>query len=152
MIMDTETAVRQCSFFDGFQPKHMEKLMALGTEVHFSQDQLIFRQDEESDLFYIVLTGRVALEAIYHGKIIPLEMMYPHDEFGWVAVVDRKRQFQARALEPVTAMQFEVAEVSAACRHNPYFGCAFLERLFTIAVEQLGRYRTRLIRILGASQ
>jgi CRP-like cAMP-binding protein len=152
MITATDSAVSQCSFFEEFQPKHMDKLMALGTEVHFSQDQMVFKEDDESRHFYIVLSGRVALEANYAGKTIRLETVYPRDEFGWVAVVSRKRQFQARALEPVAAMQFEVAEVSAACRNNPYFGCAFLERLFNLAVEQLARYRVRLIQALGESR
>jgi CRP-like cAMP-binding protein len=152
MIIDFDSAVEQSSFFEEFQPKHIDKLMALGTEVHFGPDQIIFKEDDESHHFYIVLSGRVALEAVYAGKTIRLETVYPRDEFGWVAVVSRKRQFQARALEPVSAMQFEVAEVSAACRNNPYFGSAFLERLFNLAVEQLARYRKRLIQALGESK
>ena len=149
MTTDTMAAMRQCAFFEEFQPKHMEKLMALGSEVHFDTDQIVFREDDESHLFYVVLSGRVALEAHYAGKTIRLETAYPKDEFGWVAVVRNKRQFQDRELENVSAMAFDVAQVSAACRNNPYFGCAFLERLFTLAVEQLARYRMRLLEALG---
>jgi CRP-like cAMP-binding protein len=123
--------------------------MALGNEVHFGRDQIIFREHDDSRHFYIVLSGRVALEAVYAGKTIRLETVYPRREFGWIAVVNHQRQFQARALEPVSAMEFEVGEVSAACHADPNFGCAFLERLFNLAVEQLERYRTRLIHAAG---
>jgi CRP/FNR family transcriptional regulator, cyclic AMP receptor protein len=145
MITDTATAISQGIVLEEFLPKHLAKLMALGTEVHFGQDQIIFKENDQSDHFYILLTGGVALEAACAAKTIRLDNVYPRREFGWVAMVNRKRQFQARALEPVTAMEFNVAEVSVACRRDPNFGCAFLERLFKLAVEELERYRTRLI-------
>ena len=90
-----------------------------------------------------------ALEAIRGGQPLRLETLHAHDEFGWTAVLNRKRQLQARALEPVRVMAFEVSQVREACRSNPYFGAAFLERLFTIAVEQLQSTRLRLVKALA---
>jgi hypothetical protein len=68
MMIDTLTAMRQCPFFEEFQPKHMEKLMALGTQVEFEKDEIIFHEEDESHLFYVILTGRVVLEAHYAGS------------------------------------------------------------------------------------
>jgi len=149
MMIDTLTAMRQCPFFEEFQPKHMEKLMALGTQVEFEKDEIIFHEEDESHLFYVILTGRVVLEAHYAGSTFRLETLYPNQEIGWPAVVNSKRQLQARAVEPVTAMAFEVSQLREACRNNPYFGCAFLERLLTRGVEQLQSTRQRLVEALG---
>ena len=152
MMTDTLTAMRQCPFFEEFQPKHMEKLMTLGTPVEFEKDEIIFHEEDESHLFYVILSGRVVLEAHYAGSTFRLEILYPRQELGWPAVLNSKRQLQARALEPVTAMAFEVSQLRDACRTNPYFGCAFLERLLTMGVEQLQSTRLRLVQTLGQAK
>jgi CRP-like cAMP-binding protein len=130
----------------------MEKFMTLGTQVHFEKDEIIFHEEDESHLFYVILSGRVVLEAHYAGSIFQLETLYPRQELGWPAVITRKRQLQARALEPVTAMAFEVSQLREACRSNPYFGCALLERLLTLGVEQLQSTRLRFVQTLGQTK
>ena len=148
MTTVTPTDVRQYAFFEEFQPKHMDKLMALGSEVHFDQDEIIFRADEDPRLFYLILSGRVSLEAIRGGKTLQLDTVYPGSEVGWIAVLSRKREFQARALEPVRAMAFDVSQIREACRNNPYFGAAFLERILSVAVERLQDTRVKLLKAL----
>ena len=152
MTTETMAAMRQCPFFEEFQPKHMEKLMTLGSQVHFEKDEIIFREDDDPGLFYIILSGRVSLEATRRGRVFRLQTLYPRDEFGWTAMLNRQRQLQARALEPVSALSFEVSQLREACRNNPYFGCAFLERLLTRGVEQLQSTRRRLVEALGRTQ
>jgi hypothetical protein len=49
-------------------------------------------------------------------------------------------------------MAFEVSQLREACRNNPYFGCAFLERLLTMGVEQLQSTRLRLVQTLGQAK
>jgi CRP-like cAMP-binding protein len=149
MTTQTMAAMRQCPFFEEFQPKHMEKLMTLGSEVHFEKDEIIFHEDDDPGLFYIILSGRVALEANRRGRVFRLQILYPREEFGWTAMLSRKRQLQARAMEPVSALSFEVSQLREACRNNPYFGCAFLERLFTLVAEQLQSTRMRLVSVLA---
>lgn len=148
MMTDTLADVRDCPFFEQFQPKHMDKLISLGTQVHFEKDEIIFHEEDESGYYYVILSGRVALEAHLPGGLFQLETLYPRQEIGWPAVVTRKRQLQARAIEPVTAMAFEVSQLREACRNNPYFGCAFLEHLLTLGVEQLQSTRLRLLQCL----
>jgi len=149
MTTETVAAIRQCPFFEEFQPKHMDKLMTLGSEVHFDKDEIIFREDDAPGLFYIILSGRVSLEATRRGRVFRLETLYPREEFGWTAMLNRQRQMQARAMEPVSALAFEVSQLREACRNNPYFGCAFLERLFTVVAEQLQSTRMRLVTALA---
>ena len=67
-------------------------------------------------------------------------------------MLNSKRQLQARALEPVSAMAFEVSQLREACRNNPYFGCALLERLLALGVEQLQSTRRRLVETLGQTK
>jgi CRP-like cAMP-binding protein len=149
MTTDTMSALRQCAFFEEFAPRHIDKLMALGSEIHFDKDEVIFREGDKANLFYVIVSGRVALESNANGREVRIQLLYPGDELGWSAVLNRPRQFQARALEPVQAMYFEVSQLRDACIANPYFGCAFLERLFRVVAERLESTRLQLASVLA---
>lgn len=149
MTINTVAALRQCAFFEEFQPRHMDKLMTLGSEVHFGKDDVIFCEGEDSRAFYVILSGRVGLEAGPENHRVRIQTLYPGDELGWSAVLSRPRQFQARALEPVEVMSFEVSALRDACAANPYFGCALLERLFRVVAERLNSTRLELAAALA---
>ena len=96
--MRTEAPVLdRCPFFDHFQPKHLEKLAALGSFVYFSKDEIVFQEGDDDSKFYVILSGKVALELSSGGQRILVDTLYPGDELGWSAVLERKKQFRARA-------------------------------------------------------
>jgi len=139
----------RCSFFDHFLPKHLEKLTALASVVRFSKDQIIFREDDDDTQFYVILSGRVALEFGYAGRQVLIETLHAGDELGWSAVLGQKKQFRARALESVEASAFEVADLRAAFDANPYFARTFLERLSDVIAQRLQNTRRQLGRALA---
>ena len=81
-----------------------------------------------------------------------IDALYGGDELGWSAVLQRKKQFQARALEAVQALVFEVSAMHDAFEGNPYFGRAFLERLATVVAERLQNTRLQLAAALAETQ
>lgn len=150
--MTHDSAVlERCSFFEHFQPKHMEKLSTLGTRVRFGKDQIIFKEDDDSSVFYVILSGRVALETNLGGRTLPIQTLYSGDELGWSAVLHRKKQFQARALESVEALAFEASRLNEACEINPYFGRAFQARLLTLLADRLQHARLQLATALAGA-
>jgi CRP-like cAMP-binding protein len=151
--MTSETVVLdRCPFFGQFQPKHLEKLMTLGAQVHFTEGDILFREGDETPQFYVLLSGRVALEASFGGRQVRIDTLFAGDELGWSAVLKRKKQFQARALEAVEALVFEVSAMHDAFDGNPYFGRAFLERLLTVVAERLQNTRLQLAAALAEAQ
>jgi CRP-like cAMP-binding protein len=151
--MTSETvALDRCPFFEHFQPRHMDKLMMLGTQVHFGEGDILFREGDEASQFYVLLSGRVALEATFGGRQVRIDTLYAGDELGWSAVLKRKKQFLARALEPVEALVFEVSGMHDAFDGNPYFGRAFLERLLNVVAERLQNTRLQLAAALAEAQ
>ena len=50
-------------FTEGFWPDHIARLSAMGSEVRFRPDEWIFREGDHSSLFYLLISGNVALEA-----------------------------------------------------------------------------------------
>ena len=151
MITD-ESPFDRCPFFDHFQPKHLEKLTGLAAVVRFSKGQIIFDEGDEHSKFYVLLAGKVALELSYGGNPVLIETLYAGDELGWSAVLNQKKQFRARALEPVEASAFEVADLRVAFDANPYFARAFLERLSGVIAERLQMTRRQLGRAIGIAR
>ncbi len=143
MTAEPDTLERS-PFFECFQPKHLEKLSALASRLHFTQDQVIFREDNDSSQFYVILSGRVALEVEADGRKVLIQTLYAGDELGWSAMLNRTKQFQARALEPVELLCFEVSPLRDACDSNPYFARAFFERLLAVVAERLQSTRLQL--------
>ena len=152
MTPDATTNLHGLPFFEEFRARHMDKLLTLGTEVQFAKDEVIFRENDEARLFYVILSGRVALDAVVAGRNVRIQVLYAGEDLGWSAVLSQTRQFQARALEPVRAMAFEIATLRRACEANPYFGCAFFERMFTLVADRLQSTREQLAAALAESQ
>ena len=149
MTTDTLTELSQVSFFEEFLPRHMEKLTSLGSEVHFNKDEVIFRENQDSKVFYVILSGRIALEANVAGQTYCVQTLYASDVIGWSTVLNRKNPFQARALDPVRVLAYELSTIRDACRSNPYFGCAFFEKLLTVMAECLEGTRVHLVEALA---
>jgi len=142
----------RCPFFDHFQPKHLDKLNSLATVVHFSENEIIFQEQDDDTLFYVILSGRVALELDRGGQPVLIETLHTGDELGWSAVLGQKKQFRARALAPVEASAFEVANLRRAFDANPYFAREFLERLAGVIAQRLENTRRQLGRALAGSR
>ena len=56
------SAVREHPFVEGLTPAHCETLASLGRRVSFAKDDLIFSEGDEKHEFFLLLSGRVALE------------------------------------------------------------------------------------------
>ncbi len=133
-------------FIEGFPPEHLEKLAAIALDVHFATDQVIFRVGDESSLFYLVTSGKVALEVPAPGRTFRIQVVSTGDELGWSSVLTPvKKQFQARSIEPVTAVAFDGARLLAACDDDPRFGYVIMRRVLHIVAERLQHTRLQLM-------
>ena len=150
MIAEPDTLER-CPFFECFRPKHLEQISELATRLTFKPDQIIFNEGEVSTHFYVVVSGRVALEATVGERKICIQTLFSGDELGWSAMVDGRRQCQARALDLVELLSFESARLREACDQNLHLAKAFLERLLSVVAERLQSTRLQLTSALAAA-
>jgi CRP-like cAMP-binding protein len=136
----------QHPFSKEFKAHQIDRLATLAREVRFSPDQVIFREGEENDEFFLTVTGRVALEMVVGDKVLRIQTLGDGDEFGWSALImGTAKQFQARALEPVAALAFHGAKLLEACREDADFGFGLMHKLMGIVAERLHATRLQLI-------
>jgi len=119
----------------------------LARQVHFDEGQVIFREGDDYSVFYLLVKGMVALELELPGEqVLRVQTLYAGDEFDWSALLPHAgKHFQARALEPVTALAFEGEQLLASFKSDPEFGLAFMLRLMGVVSERLRATRLQLL-------
>jgi CRP-like cAMP-binding protein len=132
------------------EPQHFDKLKELAAEVDFREDEIIFREQEECDEFYLILSGRVALEMVLRGRVVCVQMLSAGDELGWSSVLMRYgRHFQARCTCPVLALAVHGPDLLEACKQDTAFGFAIMRRLLEVVAGRLQATRLQLLEIFN---
>ena len=150
-MMETSQIVetlRDHPFTKGLPPQHIEKLAALANEVRFDNDQVIFRQGDESSLFFLILSGKVALEVTALGRTLRVQTVSEGEILGWSSVVpSREKQFQARALSACRALAFDGARLREACDQDCSLGYVVMRRVLSVVTDRLQALRLQLLDI-----
>jgi len=142
-LLDT---IRAHPFVKDFQPQHLERLAELAQEAHFDRDQIIFREHDASSFFYLIVSGKVALEVTALGRTLRVQTLDDGEELGWSSVLPSEgKHFQARALSSVRALVFDGARLREACDQDFSFGYALLRRLLAVVADRLQRTRIQLL-------
>ena len=138
--------VRAHPFAEGLKESHIQKLTEVALEVQFGRDQVIFRQGDQSGLFYLILSGKVALEASGPGRIVRVQTLGEGDQLGWSSLlVEGGKHFQARTLEPVRALALDGARLRQVCEQDPAFGYQIMLKLLKIVAGRLQATRVQLL-------
>jgi CRP-like cAMP-binding protein len=133
-------------FSKGLTAEHCETLAGLGRRVRHGSDEILFAEGDEKHEFFLLLSGRVALETIAQGKPLRVQTVEAGEGFGWSAVIEgRGKLFQARALEPIDALAFDGHALLERCRSDTGFGYKIMHRLLGIVSGRLSAARVQLL-------
>ena len=139
-------ALERHPFVSDFAPQDQARLAAIAKEVKFASNQVIFHEGDDYSVFYLLGKGMVALELEVPGHVLRVQTLYGGDVFDWSALLPHAgKHFQARALEPVTALAIEGDQLLASFKADPQFGLAFMLRLMGVVSERLRNTRLQLL-------
>lgn len=145
-MSDVKTELERHPFLAGMPPKHYSTLAALGRYVEFPANAVLFAEGDTRHEFFLLIAGRVALEIVAQGQSLRIDTLEPGTALGWSAVLlGRGKHFQARALEPVTALVFPGLSVLGACTADPEFGFDLMRRLLELASRRLQAERVKVL-------
>ena len=139
-------ALERHPFVSDFAPQDQARLAAIAKEVRFASNEVIFHEGDDYSVFYLLGKGMVALELEVPGHVLRVQTLYGGDVFDWSALLPHAgKHFQARALEPVTALAIEGDQLLASFKADPQFGLAFMLRLMGVVSERLRNTRLQLL-------
>ncbi|HLW46540.1 MAG TPA: cyclic nucleotide-binding domain-containing protein [bacterium] len=138
-------------FFRGLPPGDVEFIAGCGSNVHYAENAIMFREGGPADHFYLLRHGRVALEIASpdRGPLTVLTLG-AGEVVGWSWLVPPYRMScDARALEPVRATQFDGACIRRKCEENPRLGYELLKRFAGVLGQRLRATRLQVLDVYG---
>jgi CRP-like cAMP-binding protein len=150
--MDTiEALLHDVPLFQGLTPAEFELIAGCGSNVRFREGELLFRDGDEADTFYILRHGAVALETFVPARgAVTIETLEAGEVVGWSWLFPPHRwHFDARALSLVRATGFDGACLRAKCEADPRLGYDLMSRFAQIVIGRLQQTRLRLLDVYG---
>jgi CRP/FNR family cyclic AMP-dependent transcriptional regulator len=141
------TRVALHPFLAGMNRTHLTLLTDCAVSRYFKTGQTILRENEFANGFYLIETGRVALESeIAFGESIVIQTIRAGDLLGWSWMFPPYVcQFTARAVEPTTALFFYAAILREYCEKDHSLGYELLKRISAVMVTRLQSTHRQLL-------
>jgi CRP-like cAMP-binding protein len=139
-------------FFAGLDPAALALVAGCAVNKHFRQGEVLFRESDPADTFYVLRHGSVAIQMRTPTDDVVLDTAHDGDVVGWSWLVPPYRwTFDARASEDTSAIAFDGACLRDKCAGDAALGYALLQRVVQVMSGRLHSARVRLLDLYGSS-
>jgi CRP-like cAMP-binding protein len=146
-----DDVLRDAPLFHGMAAEELEVLAGCASNVRFAEGEVVFREGDEADTFYLIRHGTIALETFVPTRgPVTIETAGPGEVVGWSWLFPPYRwHFDARALSLVRATAFDGACLRGKCEADPALGFELTKRMAQVMIERLKWTRIRLLDVYG---
>jgi len=118
---------------------------------HFTPGEVIFREGDPANRFYLIQQGKVVLESpVKDSSPVTIGTIGPGDVLGWSWLFPPYYwHLDARAVEPTSAIFFYGTRLREECERNHDLGYTLMKRMAAIVIQRLQATRRRLINARG---
>jgi CRP/FNR family cyclic AMP-dependent transcriptional regulator len=144
-----KTRVALHPFLVGMSRTHLALLTDCAIPVRFKTGQLIFREGECANRFYLIETGKVILESGGNpGNQVLVDTIGAGDLLGWSWLFPPHTwHFSARAVEPTTAIFFYGTILREYCEKDHSLGYELLKRVTAVMNRRMQAARNKMVAI-----
>jgi CRP/FNR family transcriptional regulator, cyclic AMP receptor protein len=142
-----EKVVAAHPFACGLSEHHIRLLADAAMRTQFEPDQIIFREGEQANRFYLLEHGSVALEAnVVSGQTVVIDTISDGDLIGWSWLFPPYIwHFTARAIAPSAAIFFYGTVLREYCEKDHTLGFELLKRMSEVMTRRLQLARRKLL-------
>jgi CRP-like cAMP-binding protein len=153
MIHTLEPIIRQHPFFQGLTDRHMQLIVGCAKNVILDAEQLVFREGEAADQFYLIREGLVSVEVMIPQRgATTVQTVGEGDVLGWSWLFPPYRwHFGARTLKLTRAIAFDGKCLRTKCEKDHDLGYELLKRFSRVVTERLEATRLQLLDLYGAN-
>jgi CRP/FNR family cyclic AMP-dependent transcriptional regulator len=146
-------AIIQHAFFRGMKPHHLNVLTTGARTAAFEAGDLLFREGQPANQFFLITSGRIALEmheptgttllvqTLGVGEVLGWSWLFP--PFSW--------HLQARVLEPTSVIVLSGAHLLIVAESNHDFGYELMKRVAQVVICRLQATRKQLLALQAES-
>jgi CRP/FNR family transcriptional regulator, cyclic AMP receptor protein len=138
-------------FLQGMSAHHIRILGDCARQVHFESGELIFREGDPADRFYLIQKGKVSLESRRQDKGNPvIQTIEAGEVMGWAWMIPPAFwHFDARAVEATDAMYIHGKLLREECESDHDLGYELYKRMAEVMLRRLQATRRRLLNLEG---
>jgi CRP/FNR family cyclic AMP-dependent transcriptional regulator len=146
-----DALVLESPVFAGLDPKYAARLAGCAQTTGWDDGDMLFREGDPADAFYVVRHGRVALEVFVPGRgTLTVETIELGEVVGWSWLFPPYRwHFDGRAVGSVRAVSVDGACLRSKCDEDPALGYELMRRFSQVMLERLQATRLRLADVYG---
>jgi CRP/FNR family cyclic AMP-dependent transcriptional regulator len=138
-------------FFQGMEEPYRQLFVDCASNVRFDAGEVIFREGEEANKFYLIREGRVAVEisSPERGPVI-IQSLKEGDVLGWAWMMPPYRwHFDARAVELTRAIALDGRCLRERSESDHDLGFQLMKRAAQVMEERFQATRLQLLDIYG---
>ena len=134
-------------FFKGLTAEQLETIAGYSMQWEFAAGELVFREGDPANRFFVILEGEVALESpVRDGAAVPIQTIGPGDVLGWSWLfAPYYWHFDARAVKPTTAIFFYATPLREECERDHDLGYELMKRVAEVVIGRLQATRHQLV-------
>jgi len=140
-------------FFQGLEERHIAFVAGCARNVRFDEGQVIFREGEAANEFYLIREGLVSVEAnVPHKGPMTVQTVSVGEMLGWSWLIPPHNwRFQARTQTATRALAFDGNCLRTKCEEDHDLGYELLKRFSHVLTERLEATRVQLLDVYGSS-
>lgn len=144
---DLSKILRTHPFLSDLDEQHIKQIVGCASNVVFRENDYIFKEGEEAKRFYLIRTGKVALEINGREKgRIRVLTLGPGQILGWSWIVLPYRwHFDAQVIENVRAISLDGECLRKKFDEDPKLGFEMMKRFTQILEQRLNVTRIQLM-------
>ncbi len=134
-------------FLHGLKPRHRQLLAESAIRTQYRAGDFIFQEGEPANRFYLIQSGHVSLEShLRDGPPVEVQVIGAGEALGWSWLFPPCHwNFDARVLEPTTAIFFYGTRLRVQCEIDHEFGYELMKRVTQVAIQRLQHTRNQLL-------
>ena len=149
-IHSIEELLRTHPFFNGMTNEAMDQIVGCGRNIVFKKDSFLAREGKAADQFYVIRSGKVAVEIHATGKNLCVQTAGQGEVVGWSWLFPPHQwTFDVRAIEETHVIALDGKCLRNKCEADPKLGYALMKRFAGILVQRLSATRMQLLDIYG---
>jgi CRP/FNR family cyclic AMP-dependent transcriptional regulator len=139
-------------FAHGLEERYLQLLTGCAANVRFESGQVIFREGEEANQFYLIRQGKVTVELFAPERgAMTILTVGEGEVLGWSWLVPPYRwSFDARAIESTRALALDGKCLRGKSEKDHDLGFELLKRIALVMEERLRATRLQLLNVYEA--
>jgi len=153
-LQDLTESLHKHPFLQDMDDELVQTLTSCASNVVFSESNYLFHEGEDAKTFYLIRSGRVALEVQAGEKgNVRIQTLGPGEVIGWSWLISPyKWHFDARAIEKVHAFELDATCLRTKCETDCRFGYEILRRFSEVLQRRLEATRLQLLDVYGSKR